>query len=63
MGDVLIGDSGATSYMLCSAALRSNIRSPSPDKSRILQGDGSVKKVPLRGNIDLVFQSAELTWP
>ena len=56
LGDVLIDDSGATSHMTRSADLMYT-RPPSPHRSRIKLGDGSIEKVQLVGKLDLVFHS------
>ena len=57
VGDVGIGDSGATSHMTRNADLMYNTRQLPPDRSRIILGDGSIKKVQFIGKIDLVFHS------
>ena len=44
VGDVWIADSGATSHMTCSADLMYDTRPPPPYRSRIILGDGSIKK-------------------
>ena len=57
VSDVWIGDSGATSHMTRSADLMHDTRPPSPHRSRIILGDGSIKKVQFFGKLDLVFHS------
>ena len=57
VGDVWIGDSGATSHMTRSADLRYDTRPPSPHRSRIILSDGSIKKVQFAGKLDLLFHS------
>ena len=57
VGDVWIGDSGATSHMTRSADLMYDTRAPSPHRSRIILGGGSIKKVQIVGKLDLVFHS------
>ena len=52
-----IGDSDATSHMTRSADLMYDTRPPSPHRSRIILGDGSIKKVRFVGKLDLVFHS------
>ena len=57
VGDVWIGDSGATSHMARSADLMYDARPSSPHRSRIILGDGSIKKVQFVGKLDFVFHS------
>ena len=57
VGDVWIGDSGATTHMTRNADLMYDTKPPSPQRSRIILGDGSIKKVQFVGKIDLVFHS------
>ena len=57
VGDVWIGDSGATSHMSRSADLMYDTRLPPPHRSRIILDDGSIKTVHFIGKIDLVFHS------
>ena len=57
VGDVWIDDSGAASHMTRSADLMYDTRPPSPHRSRIIQGDGSIKKVQFVGKLDKVFHS------
>ena len=57
VNDVWIGDSGATTHMTRSAELMYDTKPPSPDRSRIILGDGSIRKVQFVGKIDLVFHS------
>ena len=57
VGDVWIGDSGATSHTMGSADLIYDTGPPSPHRSRIILGDGSIKKVQFVGKLDLVFHS------
>ena len=45
VGDVWIGDSGATSHMTRSADLMCDTRPPPPHRSRIILGNGPIKKV------------------
>ena len=53
-----IGDSGATSHMTRSVDLIYDTRHPPPPpRSRIILGDGSIKKVQLIEKIDIVFHS------
>ena len=56
VGDVWIGDSGAT-YMTQNADLMYDTKPPSPQRSRIILDDGSIKKVQFVGKVDLVFHS------
>ena len=44
VGDVWIGDSGTTSHLTRSADLMYGTRPPSPHRSRIILGNGSIKK-------------------
>ena len=55
--DVWIGDSGATTHMTRNADMMYDTRPPSPHRSRIILGDGSIKKVQFVGKLDLVFHS------
>ena len=57
VNDVWIGDSGATTHMTRSAELMYDTKPPSPHRSRIILGDGSIRKVQFVGNLDLVFHS------
>ena len=57
VGDVWIGDSGATTHMTRNDDLMYDTKPPSPQRSRIILGDGSIKKVQFVGEIDLVFHS------
>ena len=50
VNDVWIGDSGATTHMTRSADLMYDTKPPSPHRSRIILGDGSIRKVQLMGN-------------
>ena len=52
-----IDDSGATSHTTRSADLMYDTRPPSSHRSRIILGDGSIKKVQFVGKLDLVFHS------
>ena len=55
--DFWIGDNGATTRMTRNADLMYDTRPPSPHRSRIILGDGSIKKVHFVGKLDLVFHS------
>ena len=57
VNDVWIGDSGATTHMTRSAELMDDTKPPSPHRSRIILGDGSIRKVQFVGKLDLVFHS------
>ena len=57
VNDVWIGDSGATTHMTRSAELMYDTKPPSPHRSRIILGDGSIRKVQFIGNLDSVFHS------
>ena len=57
VNDVWIGDSGATTHMTRNADLMYDTRPPSPHRSRIILGDGSIRKVQFVGKLDLVFHS------
>ena len=57
VGDVWIGDSSATTRMTRNADLVYDTRPPSPYRSMVILGDGSIKKVQFVGKIDLVFHS------
>ena len=61
MNDVWIGDSGATTHMTRNADMMYETRSPSPHRSRIILGDGSIRKVQFVGKLDLVFQAGLIT--
>ena len=52
-----IGDSDATKHMTRSAELVNDTKPPSPHRSRIILGDGSIRKVQFVGKLDLVFHS------
>ena len=54
---VCIGDSGVTTHMTWNADMMYDTRPPSPHRSRIILGDGSIKKVQFVGKLDLVFHS------
>ena len=43
--DVWIGDRGATTHMTRNADMMYDTKSPSPHRSRIILGDGSIRKV------------------
>ena len=51
------GDSGATTHMTRSAESMYDTKPPSPHISRIILGDGSIRKMQFVGKIDLVFHS------
>ena len=55
--DVWIGDSGATTHMTRNADLMYDTRAPSSHRSRIILGDGSIKKVHFVEKFDLIFHS------
>ena len=55
--DVWIGDSGATTHMTRNADMMHDTRPPSPHRSWITLGDGSIKKVHFVGKLYLVFHS------
>ena len=55
--DVWIGDSGATTHITRNADMMYDTRPPSPHRSRIILGDGSIRKVQFVGKLDLVFHS------
>ena len=55
MEDVWIGDSGATSHMTRNVDLMYDTRPPPPHRSRIIPGDGSIKKVQFIEKIDLLI--------
>ena len=57
VNDVWIGDSGATTHMTRSAELMYDTKPPSSHRSRIILGDGSIRKVQFVGKLDLVFHS------
>ena len=57
VGDVWIGDSGATSHMTRNADLTYDTSPPSPHRSRIILSDGSIRRVQFVGKLDLVFNS------
>ena len=57
VNDMWIGDSGATTHMTRNADMMYNTKPPSPHRSRIILGDGSIKKVQFIGKLDLVFHS------
>ena len=55
VNDVWIGDNGATTQMTRNADMMYDTRPPSPHRSRIILGDGSIRKVQFVGKLDLVF--------
>ena len=57
VNDVWIGDSGVTTHMTHNADVMYDTRPPSPHRSRIILGDGSIKKVQFVEKLDLVFHS------
>ena len=57
VNDVWIGDSGATTHMTRNADMMYDTRPPSSHRSRIILGDGSIRKVQFFGKLDLVFHS------
>ena len=57
VNDVWVGDSGATTHMTRSAELMYGTKPSSPHRSRIILGDGSIRKVQFVGKLDLVFHS------
>ena len=57
VNDVWIGDSGATTHTTRNPDIMYNTRTPSPHRSRIILGDGSIRKVQFVGKLDLVFHS------
>ena len=57
VNDVWIGDSGATTHMTRNADMMYDTKPPSPHRSRIILGDGSIRKVQFVGKLDLVFHS------
>ena len=57
VNDVWIGDSGATTHMTRNADLMYDTRPPPPHRSRIILGDGSIRKVQFVGKLDLMFHS------
>ena len=57
VNDVCIGDSGATTHMTRNADMMYDTQPPSPHISRIVLGDGSIRKVQFIGKLDLVFHS------
>ena len=57
VNDVWIGDRGATTHMTRNADMMCDTRPPSPHRSRIILGYGSITKVYFFGKLDLVFHS------
>ena len=57
VNDVWIGDSGSTTHMTRNADMMYDTKPPSPHRSRIILGDGSIRKVQFVGKLDLVFHS------
>ena len=57
VNDVWIGGSGATTHMTRNADMMYDTKPPSPHRSRIILGDGSIRKVQFVGKLDLVFHS------
>ena len=54
---VWIGDSGATTHMTRNTDMMYDTKSSTPHRSIIILGDGSTKKVPFVGKLDLVVHS------
>ena len=50
VNDVWTGDSVATTHMTRNADMMYDTKPPSPHRSRIILGDGSIRKVQLSGN-------------
>ena len=57
VNDVWIGDSGATTHVTRNADMMYDTSPPSPHRSRIVLGDGSIRKIQFFGRLDLVFHS------
>ena len=57
VGDVWVGDSGATLHVTRSADLMKDTRLPSSRRSSSILGYGSMKKMSFVGKLDLVFHS------
>ena len=57
VNDVWTDDSGATTHMTRNADMMYDTRPPSPHRSRIIVGDGSIRKVQFVGKLGLVFHS------
>ena len=57
VNDVWIGDSGVTTHMTRNADMMYETKPPSPHRSRIILGDGSIRKVQFVGKLDSVFHS------
>ena len=57
VNDVWIGDSGATPHMTRNADMMYETSPPSPHRSRIILGDGSIGKIQFVGELDLVLHS------
>ena len=57
VNDVWIGDSSTTTHMTRNVDMMYDTKPPSPRRSRIVLGDGSIRKVQYVGKLDLVFHS------
>ena len=57
VNDAWIGDSGATTHMTRSAELMYDTKPPPLHRSRIILGDGSIRKVQFVGKLDLILHS------
>ena len=57
VGDVWIDNSRTPSHITRNTDLVYDSSPPPPQRSRAILGDGSIKKVPSIGKIDLVFHS------
>ena len=57
MGDIWLGDSGATSHTTRSTDLMYDTRPPPAHRSKVILGDGSIKKVHFIGKVDHLFHS------
>ena len=57
VNNVWIGASGGTTHATRNADLMYDTRPPSPHKSRIIPGDGSIRKVQFVGKLHFVFHS------
>ena len=63
VNDVWIGDSGATTHMTRNADMMYDTRPPSPHRSTIILGDGSIRKVQFVGKLDMVFHTKTTDHP
>ena len=63
MGDVWIGDNGATSHITCSVGLMYDTMPLPPHRSKIILGDGPTKNVQFIWKMDLLVFHSKTDFP